>query len=52
MPNTDTGLTSAWEPWRCSVDFIESQTGYDFLSNISTVIQSVIEAKVDDVPVK
>ena len=30
------------------VDFIEQETGYDVLSKVSTAIQSVIEARVDN----
>lgn len=52
IPNTHTGLTTAWGNYRTTVDYIESQTGYDFLSNVPAAIQSVIEARKDDVAVK
>jgi endonuclease G len=49
MPNSDSQIsrTANWKTFRVSVDYIESQTGYDFLSNVSTSIQSVIESRVD-----
>jgi endonuclease G, mitochondrial len=46
MPNNQS-VSSAWGGYRKTVDYIESQTGYDFLSNVSTTIQSAIESKVD-----
>jgi len=49
-PNTQTASNQAWSTYRTSVDFIESQTGFDFLSNVSASIQSVIEASVDNGP--
>jgi len=49
MPNNDSQIsrTANWKSFRVSVDYIESQTGFDFLSNVSTSIQSVIESSVD-----
>ncbi len=47
MPNTQTVNSQSWGYYRKSVDYIESQTGYNFLSNVSTTIQNTIEAKVD-----
>ena len=47
MPNNQTVNSQAWGYYRKSVDYIESQTGYNFLSNVSTTIQNTIEAKVD-----
>jgi len=51
MPNNDSQIsrTANWKSFRVSVDYIESQTGYDFLSNVSTSIQSVIESTVDSI---
>jgi endonuclease G len=46
VPNNQS-VSSSWLNYRCTVDYIESQTGYDFLSNVPTSIQSVIEAKSD-----
>jgi endonuclease G, mitochondrial len=47
MPNAQS-ISSTWTSYRVSVDYIESQTGYDFLSNVPTSIQDVIEANVDN----
>jgi len=47
MPNTQTCSSQTWGYYRKSVDYIESQTGYNFLSNVSTTLQATIEAKVD-----
>lgn len=47
MPNTSGIRSNTWQSYRTTVDKIESMTGYDFLSNVSTSIQSVIEAKTD-----
>jgi len=46
VPNTQS-ISSAWGGYRTTVDYIESQTGYNFLSNVSTTIQSAVESKVD-----
>jgi len=46
MPNTNS-VVSDWKQYRVSVDYVESMTGYDFFSNVSTSTQSVIEANVD-----
>jgi len=45
-PNTN-GVNSKWQTYLTSVDAIEAATGYDLLSNVSTSIQKVLEAKVD-----
>jgi endonuclease G len=37
-----------WKTYRVSVDVIESQTGYDLLSNLPASVQQVIEARVDN----
>lgn len=50
MPNTQTVSNQAWGYYRTTVDYIESKTGYNFLSNISTTIQATIEAKTDAGP--
>lgn len=36
-----------WRTYRVSVDSVEALTGYDFLSNVASSIQSDIEARVD-----
>lgn len=46
-PNINT-TNSDWKTYRTSVDAIESATGYNLLSNVSSSIQSVIEAQVDN----
>lgn len=48
MPNTQACSSYSWSHYKVSVDAVESLTGYDFLSNLSSDIQSVIEAKVDN----
>jgi len=48
MPNDQTCNSQPWGNYRVSVDQIESLTGYDFLSNVTTSVQSVVEAKVDN----
>ncbi len=49
MTNIDANIsrTASWKSFRVSVDYIESMTGYDFLSNVSTSIQSTLESRVD-----
>ena len=46
MPNQN-GINSDWHVYRTSVDQVEAMTGYDFFSNVSPSIQSVIESSVD-----
>nr|WP_267871704.1 DNA/RNA non-specific endonuclease [Nostoc sp. CHAB 5715] len=48
IPNTQGVRTANWRNYRVSVDSLESLTGYNFLSQVSTSIQSVIEARVDN----
>jgi len=50
MPNTQTISSQPWGYYRTTVDYIESKTGYDFLSNVPSSIQSVIESKIDNGP--
>ncbi len=47
MPNVQSVNAHTWDYYRTSVNAIESATGYDFLNNVSTTIQSTIEASVD-----
>ncbi|WP_316825793.1 DNA/RNA non-specific endonuclease [Pedobacter miscanthi] len=47
MPNTN-GLNTNWKTYRTTVNSIESATGYDLLSNVSTSIQNVLEAATDN----
>jgi endonuclease G len=48
-PNTNT-LDTNWGVYRTSVDAIEQATGYNLLSAVSSSVQSVIEARVDNGP--
>jgi endonuclease G, mitochondrial len=52
MPNEDSQITlgADWHNYRVSVDSIEALTGYNFLSDVSTAVQAVVEARVDAVP--
>jgi len=50
MPNTQTVNAHTWDYYRTTVDAIETSTGYNFLSNVPTSIQSVIESSVDAGP--
>lgn len=47
MPNVQTVTTHPWWYYRTTTDAIESATGLNFLSNVSSTIQSVLEASVD-----
>jgi endonuclease G len=47
MPNAQGIRANDWHSYRVSVDQVEQLTGYDFFSNVSVAIQSVIEARVD-----
>lgn len=50
MPNDQTCSSHPWDYYRVSVDSLEALTGYDFISSVSTSIQSVIESRVDNGP--
>lgn len=50
MPNNESVNGHTWDYYRTTVNTIESATGYDFLSNVPTTIQSTIEAVVDNGP--
>ena len=47
MPNLNSVGAEDWKKYRISVDELERLTGYDFLSNVPTNIQKVIENVVD-----
>ncbi|MBC6605749.1 DNA/RNA non-specific endonuclease [Hymenobacter sp. BT188] len=49
MPNTNT-LSTSWGSYRTTVDAIESATGYNILSAVSSTVQSTVEARVDAGP--
>ena len=46
-PNIQGNRAISWGSYRTTVDSIESRTGYNFLSNVSSATQAVIESKVD-----
>jgi len=48
IPNTQGVRNADWRNYRVTVDSIEAATGYNFLSNVSTSVQSVIESRVDN----
>ena len=50
MPNnsTDVSRSDSWQQYRVSVDYVESQTGYNFFSEIPDAIENVIEARTDN----
>src|ERR1700704_376274 len=47
IPNSGS-LGTDWRAYRVSVDQVEAITGFDFFSNVPTLIQNVIEANVDN----
>jgi len=47
MPNTDDIREQDWRDFRVSVDDLEKETGYDFLTNVPTSVQDVLEKRVD-----
>lgn len=51
MPN-DQSVGTDWGKYRKSVDFIEEQTGLDFLSNLPAALQAKLESQVDAGPLK
>jgi len=48
MPNVQSVNTKPWGAYRTTIDAIEIETGYDFLSNVPTATQSLIEGVVDN----
>ena len=50
MPNTQTVNSLPWGSYRVSIDALETILGYDFLNNVPTAVQTVIEAVVDNGP--
>ncbi len=50
IPNNNTQVSQSddWKLFRVSVDYVESQTGYNFLSNVPDSIQAQIESVVDN----
>ena len=50
MPNVQTVSTHPWWYYRTTTDAIEAATGFDFLSNVTSTIQSTLEGSVDTGP--
>jgi endonuclease G len=50
MPNRQNVNEYDWPHYRTTVDAIEAETGYDFLSAVPAGIQEVIEASIDNGP--
>jgi endonuclease G, mitochondrial len=48
--NNDNGPFNNWGTYRVSIDYIESLTGFNFFSNVSTSIQAAIESVIDNGP--
>ena len=48
-PNSNT-INTNWGTYRTTVDALEAKMGYNLLSNVSSTVQSVIEARVDTGP--
>lgn len=51
VANMQSAGAASWGTRRVSVRSIETATGFNFLSNLPTAIQDVIENKVDDGPI-
>jgi endonuclease G len=47
IPNAQGVRNADWRNYRVTVDSIEGATGYNFLSEVSSSVQSVIESRVD-----
>lgn len=48
IPNQQSVGSERWDNYRLSVDTLEEMLGFNFLSNISTDVQRVIERKTDN----
>jgi len=48
MPNDSNVKGSGWKSFRVSVDLVERETGLNFLSNVPSQVQQIIESKVDN----
>ena len=47
IPNNQLAADKPWRAYVTSIDALESLTGYDFLSNVPTEIQRILEARID-----
>ncbi len=52
VPNNQSVDQKNWGDFRVSVDALESLTGFDFLSQVSSGVQSAVESGVDDGPIE
>lgn len=50
MPNEQGIMSEGWAKYRTTVDAIEKATGYDFLTDVPSDVQSAIESRKDDGP--
>jgi endonuclease G, mitochondrial len=50
MPNAQGIRSNSWGSYRTTVDAIETATGHDLLSRVSTTVQATIESRVDSGP--
>lgn len=50
MPNRDDVTSHSWGYYRVSVHALEQKTGFNFLTNLSSGLQDVLESKVDNGP--
>ncbi|MBC5773552.1 DNA/RNA non-specific endonuclease [Pontibacter sp. KCTC 32443] len=48
-PNSNS-ISTSWGSYRTTVDAIEAKMGYNLLSNVSSTVQTTIEARVDTGP--
>ena len=47
IPNNQSAADKPWRAYVTSIDALENLTGYDFLSNVPTDVQRIIEARID-----
>ncbi len=47
IPNTQSAADKPWRAYVTSIDALERLTGYDFLSNVPTEVQQILEARTD-----
>ncbi len=47
IPNNQSAADKPWRAYITSIDDIERMTGYDFLSNVPTDVQRLIEQRID-----
>lgn len=47
IPNNQTVVKDDWIQYAVSVDYLEEQTGYDFLSKLPNSTEKIIESKLD-----